>query len=405
VHVLSGGEDGLSAAPTQVWSQDSPGVGDRAEALDAFATALVSADFDGDGFADLAIGVPMEDRGGRDAGIVNVLYGSAAGLQGGGSQTWTQSSPGIADQPEAGDNFGRSLAAGDFDGDGRADLAVGVPYEGRRAFRVGIVHILPGSSTGLTAERSQVWHQDSPGIAERAEMRDQFGQSVAVGDFDGDGFDDLVAGAWFEDYRNLLSNEGGFHVIYGTSGGLDAARSQFWSQDSPGAEDETSSSDNVAQALGVGDLDGDGFDDLAVGIPSADRGVDVHGNEGAVQVFHGSAAGLDARRDRYLTQDSPAVLDRAERFDHFGESVAAADFDADGFDDLAVGSPWEDVRRKDEGSVHILPGSGSGIDPGRGILLTADAAAPSSAPSGRLGWSLTGARSRSDTSRTSDPQN
>ncbi len=381
------------------------GVRDSAEALDGFGSSLVAADFDGDGYADLAIGAPLEDLRVPDAGAVHVLYGSPDGLTAEHSQLWHQGSPGMPDRPEPRDQLGRSLTAGDFDGDGFAELVIGVPYEGRRAFRMGIVHVLRGSSTGLTAEGDQVWHQDSPGISERAQMRDQFGQSVAAGDFDGDGHDDLVAGAWFEDDRNLFSNEGGFHVIYGTDAGLSAARNRFWHQDVPGVADRMQLSDNVGQALGVGDLDGDGFDDLAVGIPSADLSSDVHDNQGAVHLFYGSPRGLDARRDRYLTQDSPGVLERAERFDHLGESVSAADLDGDGFDDLIAAAPWEDGRRADEGVVHVLPGGPDGISAAGDLLLRGSAPGTTPPAGARFGWSMTGSHPDSDTSRTSDPEN
>jgi hypothetical protein len=405
VLVLSGGPTGLSAAGARTWTEDSPGIRDSAEALDGFGTSLVAADFDGDGYADLAIGSPMEDLRVPDAGAVHVLYGSPEGLTAARSQRWHQDSPGVPDRPEPRDQLGRSLTAGDFDGDGFSELAIGVPYEGRRAFRMGIVHVLRGSSAGLTADGDQVWHQDSPGISERAQMRDQFGQSLAAGDLDGDGFDDLVAGAWFEDYRNLFSNEGGFHVIYGTDAGLSAARDRFWQQDLPGVADRTQLSDNVGQSLGVGDLDGDGRDDLAVGIPSADLSSDVHDNQGAVHIFYGSARGLDARRDRYLTQDSPGVLERAERFDHLGESVSAADLDADGFEDLIVAAPWDDGRRADDGVVHVLRGGPGGISTADDRLLRGGDPGTSPAAGARFGWSMTGSHPDSDTSRTSDPEN
>src|SRR4051794_12177712 len=86
-------------------------------------------DFDGDGFADLAVGVPGEDIGFRSgAGAVNVIYGSATGLTEVGDQFWAQESVGVPGASEPGDHFG-SPASGDFDGDGYADLAVGVPGE------------------------------------------------------------------------------------------------------------------------------------------------------------------------------------------------------------------------------------------------------------------------------------
>ena len=93
------------------------------------AQAAVQGDFNGDGFADLAVGAPGEDLGSPDAGAVNVLYGSAAGLTSAGNQFWHQNSPGIAERADAGDLFGSALAAGDFNGDGFDDLAIGVPAE------------------------------------------------------------------------------------------------------------------------------------------------------------------------------------------------------------------------------------------------------------------------------------
>jgi hypothetical protein len=127
VNVLYGTASGLTGTGSQFLTQDSPGVPGGSEPGDSFGEALAVGDFDGDGFADLAVGVGFEDLGAIvDAGAVNVLYGTTSRLTGTGSQLFTQDSPGVGSSAEGEDDFGGTLVAGDFDGDGFADLAVGV---------------------------------------------------------------------------------------------------------------------------------------------------------------------------------------------------------------------------------------------------------------------------------------
>jgi hypothetical protein len=127
-------------------------VGGSAEAVDDFGESLATGDFNHDGYADLAIAAPSEDVGGIfDAGAVNVLYGSASGLTGVGSQYVTQNSPGVGSSAEGSDLFGLALATADFNLDGFADLAVGAPGETiGAAFDAGAVNLLYGSAGGLT---------------------------------------------------------------------------------------------------------------------------------------------------------------------------------------------------------------------------------------------------------------
>src|SRR4029453_12821577 len=126
-------------------------VADSATAAEAAAGSL-QADFNNDGFADLAIGVPGESVGSIPcAGAVTGLYGSAAGLTGSGSQLVTQNSAGVGSTAKSDDAFGQALAAGDFDNDGFADLAVGAPFESiGSSIAVGAVNLLYGTPTGLT---------------------------------------------------------------------------------------------------------------------------------------------------------------------------------------------------------------------------------------------------------------
>ena len=105
-----------------------------------------------------------------DAGAVNVLLGAAVGLTSTGNQFFDQNSPGVSDSAETNDGFATALAAGDFDNDGRADLAVGVPAEDIGAIvDSGVVHVLPGSASGVTATGSQYWNQNSSGILDGVE--------------------------------------------------------------------------------------------------------------------------------------------------------------------------------------------------------------------------------------------
>ncbi|MGH9657364.1 MAG: FG-GAP repeat protein, partial [Bryobacteraceae bacterium] len=112
-----------------------------------------AADFNGDGASDLAASAShrswVNGQEIQNSGAVIVMYGSLAnGLTAAGSQTWSQESPGIPGNAEAGDLFGQALAWGDFNDDGKSDLAIGVPGEDNRT---GVVHILYGSASGLTS--------------------------------------------------------------------------------------------------------------------------------------------------------------------------------------------------------------------------------------------------------------
>src|SRR5436190_1990412 len=128
------------------------------------------ADFNHDGFADLAVGVPHEDVGTvADAGAVNVLYGSAGRLQATSpdDQFWNQDTTGVKDTAESGDTFGSSLGSGDFNKDGFADLAIGVDREDVGAVGdAGAMNVLYGSASGLqaTSPDDQFFSQDSTGV-------------------------------------------------------------------------------------------------------------------------------------------------------------------------------------------------------------------------------------------------
>ena len=248
---LYGAGSGLATAGDQVWHQAVQDVEGQIEKNDAFGSSLTAGDFDGNGFADLAMGVTGEALSGEPgAGAVNVVYGTASGLTATADQIWHQDVTGIADKAEEDDAFGWSLAAGDFDADGFADLAVGARAEDVTFFNssvsgAGAVNVVYGSLSGLSAAGDQFLHQSSAGGA--LEAGDLFGHSLSRGDFNGDGKTDLAIGAVLEDIAS--SDEGAVNVMYGSGGGLTATGAQFWHQDSPGVLDSAEQGDVFGRAL------------------------------------------------------------------------------------------------------------------------------------------------------------
>ncbi|AGS72365.1 FG-GAP and VCBS repeat-containing protein [Streptomyces collinus] len=345
------------------------------------APAKYGDDFNGDGYRDYAY-ASFSARGG---GGVTVVYGTATG-PGTSKQRITQSSPGVPGTDEADDMFGEVRAAADFDGDGYGDLAVAAT--GENGFQ-GAVTILWGSPSGLST--GTALPNKNPG------RNNYMGKDLATGDFNGDGKQDLavINESMTYVYRGPFKRSGttgavtkldktsSFYASALISGKVDGDKktdlaiigdvvspeytaSDVWfikggaTSLTPGKSlrlESESGNGGSAERGGDGviaDFNKDGYGDIAIGTPLYSK------HKGRVSVWYGSSAGPS--RSTRLTQATSGVAGTPENRDEFGSSIAAGDVNGDGYADLAVGVPGEEIDGQDyAGGVHVFKGRAGGL--------------------------------------------
>jgi FG-GAP repeat len=430
VVVIPGTTAGKGNAGAKVWTLDSTGVpGAAGSSSSGLGYSYASGDLNGDGYADLAIGAPNETQGGHlYVGAVVVLFGSASGLTSHGAVQLTPTTFGQANTKYT--NFGSAVAIADFDHDGYADLAVGAP--GKVAQYVATMR---GSAAGLRRSTKRVFRQGHGGVPgkSRAPKYGAFGDQLATGDFNGDGRADLAI-ADPGDSQDRGYSTGAVTIINGASNatGTTTVGAKRFSLDTPGVpgspttfNPKKDSSDAFGIVIATGDLDGDGYADLVIGIPGHNEPGKL--DAGAVLRMYGSKSGVTAKRSafftakysrgrteageaygstvaianvldtrhpqvwvaaqvgnyvaqlashgskpRVITQNSPNIPDTTEPGDNFGACLKPIDLDGDGVDSLLVGAWGED---NDAGAAATLvsadltktgkPLSGILFEPGR----------------------------------------
>ncbi|MFF2852440.1 FG-GAP repeat protein [Streptomyces sp. NPDC058001] len=397
VAVTYGSATGLDPARKKLVSRSTAGVPGSAVAKQRFGETFAKGDLDGDGYGDLVIG-----SADGAAGAV-VLWGSASGLTGGTA---------IA-------GHGRTPQVGDFDGDGRADLALfgAAKVQGDDPVRQSAALWKgPISRQGTPAakldflNKSQWWGYENDGAACATNdtcvdgPHSTSGPTVAkaVGDVNGDHRDDIAvwqyegdgvwgthvllgAGTGFQrtgtiggigtsgddpatgvgdvdgdGYDDLVTGSAGekeqVTVTYGTPTGPSATRAQSFDQRLPGFYGAQEPGDRVGSCVAVADVTGDGRAEVALGI----SGEDFSGltDAGSFALLHGSASGVTGTGSQVMHQNTPGVPGVAEKGDKFGAACTLLDVNGDGHRDLAVSSVAENASA---GAVWSLRGTTTGL--------------------------------------------
>ena len=324
-----------------------------------------AGDVNGDGFDDVIIGAYGAAPNGVDgAGESYVVFGTDQGFPASLDLAALDGTNGfVITGIDEFDLSGRSVSgAGDVNGDGFDDLIIGAPEADPNRSEAGESYVVFGTDQGFQASLNLDTLDGTNGfVLAGIDEDDRSGRSVSgAGDVNGDGFDDLIIGA-YRAAPNGNFSAGESYVVFGTDQGFDPVL-RFDRLDGSNGFVLTGidgGDRSGASVSGVGDVNGDGFDDVIVGAYGADQNGDLFAGESYV-VF-GTDQGFEASLDLgTLDGTNGFVFTGFDGGDRSGVSVSGAgDVNGDGIDDLIVGAYGAGFG----GQSYVVFGTDQGFDP------------------------------------------
>ncbi|HET9379702.1 MAG TPA: FG-GAP-like repeat-containing protein [Streptomyces sp.] len=387
ITISYGSAHGIDPARTTIITQDTPGVPGVAGDNQGFGYAMIARDLDGDGLTDLAA-VARDYRPEENvSGSVIVLWGRETGISGEGAVR-----VGATSNAQVGDG----ITAGDVDGDGHTDLFMrnGDEYDyhdvlygpfgrdGAAAREQQVMVYSTDNSINTTtagdfngdgigdfatfyvyenhAEGGKLWLGSESGLS-TTPVRLNSASATAVADFDQDGYDDLATRIFANgDTESTDVDPGTVKIYYGSPSGPSQTRTQTITQNTTGVPGTSETGDQFGAQLSAADVTGDGYPDLAVGVPG--EAIETKTKAGAVVLLKGTKGGLTGTGAQAFHQDTTGVAGVAESGDVFGGSVRLLDVTGDGKADLVAGAPGENLGTiVNGGAVWMLRGTSSGL--------------------------------------------